>query len=203
MRITVCSDLHKGPAGHPATDATPGWREAWAKVPEPKCRLGDMDELLQFSADEIGELAWTDVSGNHDDIGAVMPERHILGDRGLTILLHGHQFDPWWARAFGRPAAKACKLLELVWPDADVRLSAWARRKSGLGRYGNWNTYKTRAAEYAAARGARQIVFGHLHERHEEDVYVEMEWGLTAGPVHVVCTGCCCNGRLDFVEVEV
>jgi len=201
MIITCCSDLHNGPVGHPATDATPGWRAAWAKVAQPKLRLGDMDELLQFRRNEIGEMAGTDVDGNHDAGSCGCQEHWQETSRGRTIFLHGHQFDPWWARLLGRPAAKAARLLEFFWPDADVKLAEWARRKSGLGRHGEADRYARKAAEYAAKHGARQIVFGHLHQRFER--WVAVPRGNLLAEVHVVCTGCCCNGRMDFVEVEV
>ena len=218
MIVTCCSDLHNGPTGHPATDATPGWLAAWAAVEGEKLRLGDMDELLQFTRSEIqrkarGGLASTDVAGNHDmanagyNPGGTATAWECWRWRWLellindTIFLHGHQFDPWWARVLGRPAAKAARVLEFFWPDADVKLAEWARRKSGLGRHGEADAYAQRAAEYAAKRSASQIVFGHLHQRFERWVVVRR--GNLLLRVHVVCTGCCCNGRMDFVEVEV
>jgi predicted phosphodiesterase len=207
MLLTVCSDLHRGKPGHPADDATPGWAEAWATVPEPKLRLGDMDELWQFTRNEIGELAGTDVDGNHDWGSCGRGEIVIEGARGRTILLHGHQFDPWWARLLGRPAASVARVLECIWPDADVRLADWGRRALELGRYGETARYVRKAARYAARRGARQIVFGHLHRRVDSVYTIPFKRWLRLGrrvaAVRVVCTGCCCDGFRDFVEVEV
>lgn len=193
VRTLCCSDLHRGPAGHPATDATPGWAEAWASVDYPtwqefcpgrhdrfKIRLGDMDELIQFGPEDIGELAGTDVYGNHDKDGTCRRGELRFGN---TIFLHGHQFDPWIVRWFGQSVARVAGWLECIWPDIDVK----------AGRYGDRERYIEKAAAYAKKRGATQAVFGHLHQRFEED----------RDGVHVVCTGCCCNGHMDFVEVEV
>jgi len=140
------------------------------------------------------------VAGNHDPGTAPAVIRYAM-PYGLTLFLHGHQFDPWWARVLGQPAAKAARVLEFFWPDADVRLARWARRRLGLGRHGQWNVYARRAARYAASQGASRIIFGHLHHRHEAWLTVARRDYIRS--VHVVCTGCCCNGRLDFVEVEV
>ncbi len=204
MRLTVCSDLHNGPAGHPATDATPGWRAAWAKVPEPKLRLGDMDELLQFTAEEIGELAGTEILGNHDQNSpSTMGESTgwWTPGKGWTVFLHGHQFDPWAVRLASRPVAWSIGLLERRWPNIDEVWGGWFRQHCMGGRRGEWDSYKAKAARYAAERGAWQIVFGHLHELRDEWVVVDHNGRLVS--VHVVCTGCCVGGRMDFVEVEV
>ena len=208
MRVTCCSDLHHGPVGHPANDETPGWAEAWAAVPQPKYRLGDMDELWQFNAEEIGELAWTNVYGNHDRRPRSRAEICIND----TIFVHGHQFDPRAIRWLGRPACWLVGRLERWWPDADMRLGAWLQKRFGGGRHGEAEVYARKAAEYAVKRAARQIVFGHLHQRFElmpdgelrsDSGRRGMRWKHLALGVHVVCTGCCCNGRMDFVEVEV
>ena len=189
MRVTCCSCLHKGANGHPADDATPGWREAWARVPDPKLCLGDMAELWQFRRDQIPAWVGTDVDGNHD--------RGLSGKSvirvGDTFFLHGRQFDSWPIRLLGRPVAWLVGRLEWVWPDADLRLADWFMRTFEGGRHGRKERYARAAARYARWRGARQIVMGHLHRRFDTVV----------DGVRVVCVGCCCNGRLDFVEVEV
>jgi len=205
-RITawVSSDLHNGPVGHPATDATPGWAEAWASIDAPtwaefwperhdsvKIRLGDMDELAQFSASEIGELVGTDVAGNHDAKGPCKRWEIKLGD---TRFMHGSKpFDPWPLRWLGPPVCRVLRVAEWFWPDVDVTAGAWFQRKFRGGRYGERETYVRKAVAYAKKHGDRQIVFGHLHQRFEED----------RDGVHVVCTGCCCNGHMDFVPVTV
>mgnify|MGYP002064506829 CR=1 FL=1 len=58
MKVTCCSDLHNGPAGHPATDATPGWREAWEAVPQPKERLGDMKYFIKKQLKWVPGMGW-------------------------------------------------------------------------------------------------------------------------------------------------
>ena len=190
ITVTACSDLHRGPIWSRANDATPGWAARWAKVLEPKLRLGDMDELWQFTRQEIGELAGTDVAGNHDASGPCKCKEIRLGD---TLFLHGHQFDPWLVRWIGRPVSRLTRYAEYVWPDIDVKVGGWLKRKVRAGRYGDAERYIEKAAAYAKKRGARQIVFGHLHQRFD----------ISRDGVHVVCTGCCCNGRLDFVPVTV
>ena len=220
MIFTCCSDLHHGPAGHPACDETPGWAPAWSSVrgltwqeyqgvhpalrsnvQAIKLRFGDMDELLQFTRDQVRPCVGTDVAGNHDPGTAPAVICYAM-PYGLTLFLHGHQFDPWWARLLSRPAAKVAKWLECcIGRDADVRLARSVRRRLGLGRHGQWTVYAQRAARYAASRGASRIVFGHLHHRHEAWLTVARHDYIRS--VHVVCTGCCCNGRMDFVEVEV
>ena len=189
MIVTCCSDLHRGPVFSKANDATTGWAEAWAKVTGHKFRLGDMDELWQFTEKEIGELAGTDLDGNHDE-GSCDWTEVTLGD---TVFVHGHIFDPRWMRWVGRPITWAVGKLERIWPDADVKLEAFFQKRYKSGRHGESQKYVRKAAAYARKRGARQIVFGHLHETINQWV----------GDVHVVCVGCCCNGRLDFVEVDV
>ena len=190
LKYTVCSDLHNAPLGHPANDSTPGWREAWRKIPPPKLRLGDMDELWQFSIDEI-QPVYTDVNGNHDSRWS-----SLYGDivkHGNTIFLHGHQFDPWLVKLFGRPIAWIIGKLEKRWPDVDNLLTQWARHYIGGGRYGERERYIQLASDYARKNKATQIVFGHLHELFEEE----------RDGVNVICTGCCVGGRMDFVEVIV
>jgi hypothetical protein len=201
MKDAVCSDLHHGPLDHPANDETPGWREEYMRRVGMGQRVwcaGDMNELLQFSEVEIGSLVHTDVEGNHDrEMGP--RELEIYGVRGLTLLLHGHQFDPWYCWLFGRPAALVARVLECCGWDVDK--TDFVRAHLHLGRHGAAERYARKAAEYAAKHGAWQIVFGHLHQRFERDVLV---WsGGHSQWVHVICTGCCCNGRLDFVEIEL
>jgi predicted phosphodiesterase len=208
MRIPHCSDVHHGPKGHPACDETPGFFEAKARVEaRTGCRvrvLGDGNELLQFSEAEIGELVHVDVDGNHDRRRG---PRYVVIEtqRGRTLETHGDLFDPWWAKAFGPPAARLARLLECIDPDADLKIIDLARRTFGLGRYGKWDDYKVRAAKFAARLGCDQVVFGHLHELHDEWVAVDCQFPPRY--VHVVCTGCCCKTkkgyRMDFVEVDV
>ena len=185
---TTCSDLHRGPAGHPATDATPGWAEEWYAITGPTMRLGDMDELLQFSREEIRYLAGTDVDGNHDD-GSCGRDEMQIGD---TLFLHGHRFDPWGARLFERPGGWLLRRLEQRWPDADLWLGRWLVRRRDKRRAAR-ESYIRKAVKYAKKRGVRQIVFGHLHQRFE----------VVRDGIRVICTGSCCNGRMDFVEVTV
>ncbi len=187
---TVCADLHNAPSGHPANDSTPSWWIAWEKVESPKLRLGDMDELWQFSADEL-DLVYTDISGNHDSKGW-----SVYGDmirRGNTIFLHGHQFDSWLVKLAGRPISWFIGKLEQRWPNVDNLLMMLTRRYLGGGRHGERERYVRLAAAYAKKQGAKQIVFGHLHELFEE----------VKDGVRVVCVGCCVGGRMDFVEINV
>lgn len=189
LTITCCSDLHRGPAGHPATDATPGWAEAWSRIRGTKLRLGDMDELLQFTAEEIGALAGTDVDGNHDEGSCGRREMRI----GDTLFLHGHRFDHWSLRLLGPAVSRLFRRVERWWPDADLKATAWLQKALRGGRHGWREHYIRKATGYATKRGARQIVFGHLHQRFE----------VVGEGIRVVCTGSCVNGRLDFVPVEV
>jgi hypothetical protein len=190
--IWCCSDLHNGPAGDPRTDSTPGWAREWAPVPEGKLRLGDMSELLQFTRAELdaaGAFVATDVDGNHDR-GSCGRRVIRMGD---TIFLHGDQFDSRVVRWIGRPVSWLVGRAEFLWPDVDERLEGWFSRTFKSGRHGHAATYVRKAAAYAKRRGARQIVFGHLHD----------QFRVESNGVQVVCTGCCCGGRLDFVPVEV
>ncbi len=188
----VCSDLHNGPEGHPATDATPGWRGAWAAVPEPKLRLGDMDETWQFTPAQLDAAgrAGTDVDGNHD-ARRWWRDMQRIGD---TIFLHGHQFDSWLVRLLARPVTWLVGKLERRWPDLDVRAGNWLTCRLLGGRYGEQWRYVSKAAAYARKRGATQVVFGHLHGA---------PFRSTRGQIRVVGTGCCVGGRMDFVAVEV
>ena len=185
----VCSDLHHGPQGDRANDETPGWELVWGLMPEPKLRAGDMDELWQFTAKEIGHLIGTDVAGNHDEANCKVQEVRC----GDTIFLHGHQFDPWNSgplKFVGKWITGLAVFLERrLHRDIDL----WVARRLKRGRGGDADAYAHKAAAYAAARGATQIVFGHLHQRFK----------VTIDGVRVVCTGCCCNGNMDFVTVEV
>ena len=189
MTILVCSDLHHGVEGDPANDETPGWWNLWSLMSEPKLRLGDMDELWQFTREEIGELAGTDVAGNHDSEACSVKELR----RGDTIFLHWDRFDPLIVKWVGRPVTWAVGKLERVWPDADVALAKWFQKKFKAGRHGNMQRYARMAAAYAKKRGATQIVGGHLHQR----------FTVTIDGIRVVCAGCCCNGNMDFVTVRV
>lgn len=193
MRIedyTACSDLHHGMAGHPANDETLNWWQSWPGVPEPKLCLGDMNELIQFTRQQIGELAPTHVDGNHDP-GSCGKDEVRIGD---TIFCHGaKQFDPWSLKWLGPPVTWLVGRLERWWPDADVRLAAWFQRRFHGGRHGEAQRYVKKAAAYARKKGATQIVFGHLHQL--INVWVD--------GVHVVCVGSCCNDRMDFVRVKV
>lgn len=189
VMITCCSDLHRGPAGHPATDATPGWSVAWARVRGRKLRLGDMDELWQFTGEEIGILAGTDVDGNHDPGSCGRAELRI----GDALFLHGHRFDPLLVRLAGRPVTWLVGKVERWWPAADTWLGGLLRRHLLGGRRGVQERYVRKAAKYARKRRARQIVFGHLHQR----------FTLDHDGVLIYCTGCCVNGRMDFVRVGV
>jgi hypothetical protein len=188
--VTVCSDLHHGPEGHPANDETPGWWFLWNVTPDPKLRLGDMDELWQFTREQIGQLVGTDVAGNHDCTNCTTQ----LIRHGDTIFLHGHQFDPLNSgplKVIGKAVTGFFGLLEKV---IDKDIDIWAEQVLlKRGRNGNALKYSTKAAAYAKKRGATQIVFGHLHQRFTADV----------DGIRVVCVGCCCNGSMDFVEVEV
>ena len=205
MRIPYCSDVHHGPAGHPACDETPGFLEAKAAI---EARLGcavrvlgDGNELLQFTEAEIGELIPVHVDGNHDR-GRGPRWVIVETERGRTMETHGDLFDPAWVHAVEPIACKVARVLEWFSRDADLAVTDWVRRRIGLGRYGTWDDYKVRAARFAARLECDQVVFGHLHELHDEWV-----WVLGFGYVHVVCTGCCCRTRdgyrMDFVEIEV
>jgi len=190
--FTCCSDLHSGPPGDARTDSTYAWAEAWAKVPEPKLRLGDMSELIQFTRAELdaaGAFVPTDVDGNHDRGSSGVRELRI----GDTIFVHGDRWDPRVIRWLGRPGCWLVGRLERIWPDADVRLEQWFARRFGGGRHGDAMRYVRQAVAYARERSARQIVFGHLHQRFQ----------LLVDGIRVICTGCCVGGRLDFVTVEV
>ena len=216
---TCCSDLHRGKPGHPATDATPGWAPAWAAVcawtvPEViamsargqcevrsiKLALGDMNELPQFRRRELLELAPTDVEGNHDRWTG--PRDLVLETRrGRTLFTHGHCADPWWAKVFGAPAAWAARVLQCIRRDLDRKAVDLVRRTVGLGCYGDAEKYAHRLAERACRLECEQVVFGHLHELFRSCVVVEHAGRLHR--VRVVCTGCCVDGRMDFVDVEV
>lgn len=189
--VHCCSDRHYGPKGHPATDSTPGWHDAWARTPRPRLRLGDMDELWQFPG--LAFRTGTDVDGNHD---AGSSGKDVIR-RGDTLFLHGHQFDSRCIRWVGRPLCRVVGFLERFSKNIDVRLGAWFQRRFRGGRYGEAMTYALRAASYARARGARQIVFGHLHVRFSMDLTFD------DCLVRVVCVGACCNGALDIIPVHV
>lgn len=202
----VCSDPHGGPLDHPATDMTPGWVEECEKQRHPVLVLGDGLELLQFKIGAIWAGAprvWRYlrramfegrmVAGNHDKLlmklwGAPRELR-----KGDTIFLHGDRFDPWPVKVVGGPVSWLVGKLEFRWPDIDVRLGTWAQKTFQGGRHGNAQRYIKKAAAYARKRGARQIVMGHLHT----------VFNVWLGGTHIICTGSCVNGNLDFIEIHV
>jgi len=186
--VTCCSDLHYGPPDNPATDATPGWEKAWNRVPTPKLMLGDMTELLQFRIEELDRCIGTSVEGNHDRGRG--PKALWLGD---TLFTHGHIFDPWYFKFVEPLLAWIGRFLESIWPNIDIWFNEWLSKRFKTGKYGEAYRYAVKAAAYAKMHGAKQIVFGHLHQRFDD--YID--------GVHVVCVGCCVNGHMDFVEVEV
>jgi len=197
MFITVptCADAHQGELGHPANDATPGWRQRWDAIPEPKICAGDMTELIQFPDMPRWQRVPTTIDGNHDR-GACGRRDLIIGD---TLWIHGDQLDPWLVKWVGRPITRIIGLVEWFWPDVDVRFGQWCQKHGKGGRYGEFGRYARKAVALAKSRRRadggpiRQVVFGHLHQLAECDLE----------GVHVVCCGCCCNDHLDIVPITV
>lgn len=189
----VCSDLHWLAPGDPANDATPGARD---EIDRQRARhagrllaLGDMSNLWERPRLHFGLWVWTDVRGNHDeDTGRPLELR--IGD---TLFCHGHHFlDPRRQRWVGRPLCRVLGRLERRWPRLDDWLG-WLWHWLRGGRHINRRRAIRKAVKYAKRRGVRQLVFGHLHEL--IDTWVD--------GIHVVCCGCCCGGRMDFVRVVV
>lgn len=187
INFTCCADVHNGPIGHPANDSTPRFREVWDLVPPPKLVLGDGDELIQFP--KLGARIGTDVQGNHDPDPS-KPEVLVVGNTAFT---HGHLGDPRAIRWFGRPVSKVVGWLERGDPDIDVKLAAWFQKVFAGGRHGEWEHYREWAYKLACELDVEQVIMGHLHQR---------RFARYKG-VRITCIGCCCNGRMDFVDVPV
>jgi hypothetical protein len=189
--VWATSDIHQGLPGHPANDTTPGFRDEWKWIVEPKLILGDATATIQFPDLPPELIIVPDVAGNHDRcLGA--PRSLRIGD---TEFLHGDLFDPWVHKVVGRPVTWAVGKLEKKWPNADCVLDSWALKLFVRGgRYGRAQHYLKAAAAYGKARGAKQVVFGHLHE---------LIHNVTVDGIRITCTGCYCNDRRDIVPIVV
>jgi UDP-2,3-diacylglucosamine pyrophosphatase LpxH len=141
----------------------------------------------------------TYIHGNHDavardELGA-LPELRIGDDRTSILFVHGHQFDPVFARAYA--AARAATWFTGRLRRAGLRPVAHYFEKKDVAikhdRFGHAEgPYATAARALMRARGVEFVVMGHTHVAHTHE--------LPEGTV--VNTGTCSDGRFTVVTLD-
>ena len=220
MTLVVCSDTHY--TDDPRTDdMTPGiWALLGAHYADEVWLLGDVVDRAQcaYWPDAVASLpiGLGLIGGNHDQ--GCLPAFGQAVRRDGVFLCHGHRatmpdgtvvhFDPFLSRLLDRPVQWLVGWLERhVSRDADVWLERHMLRVLGRWLGGRLNTdpqgHALELARVARAWGCHTAAMGHRHELWEVEVEVATDKDcLTVERVRVFCTGCCCGGRMDFVEIE-
>lgn len=139
------------------------------------------------------------VHGNHDAVAArelgALPELRIDADGAALLFIHGHQFDPVFARAHaaaraatwftGRLRRAGLRPLAQFFEGKDIAIK---HRRFGHAE----GPYARAARSLMRERGVDLVVMGHTHVAHRHD--------LPEGTV--VNTGSCSGGRFTVVTLD-
>lgn len=139
------------------------------------------------------------VHGNHDavartELGA-LPELTLSADGCTVLLIHGHQFDPVFGRAYA--AARAATWVTGRLRRAGLRpLAHWFEGKDVAIKHAKFGhaegPYAHGARSLMRTHGADVVVMGHTHVPHRH--------ALPEGVV--INTGSCSGGRFMYASID-